>query len=170
MEPLTWAFIGTIIGTAVGAAASIFTTMITASNSRKLQESAASIERSEKAREFQRNNLLELQEALSVGMRLTWRAHLFDTKQPQKSNESDRTALLPEELNQQIFNSNRQLSILTERVINDQLRESIRDLRESMTKVLMVRAEDKSFLEMNKVRVLHKETMELLGKVLRENY
>lgn len=38
MEPLTWGFIGTLIGAIVGASASIFTTYINARNSSKIQE------------------------------------------------------------------------------------------------------------------------------------
>lgn len=87
MEPLTWAFVGTVIGALVGASTSIITTVITASNTQKLQQSAASLERLEKAREFQRSNLLELQEALCTGMRLIRRAHMFDTEQFQKGNK-----------------------------------------------------------------------------------
>ncbi|WP_338352643.1 hypothetical protein [Thalassolituus oleivorans] len=170
MEPLTWAFIGTVIGTVVGASASIITTVITASNARKLQQGAASLERSEKALEFQRNNLLELQDALSAGMRLIGRAHLFDTQQFHKGGKTGCTELLPEELNQELYNSNRELSILTERIINNPLRESIKNLRQTMTEVLMARAEHESFTAMKNAHASYEETMNLLGKVLREHY
>lgn len=170
MEPSTWAFIGTVIGTIVGASASIVTTMITAANARKLQQGAASLERSEKAREFQKNNLLELQVASSVGMRLTARAHLFDTKQFHKGRETGRTALLPEDLNQELHNSNRELSIFTERVVNDPLRESIKHLRQKMTEVLMARGEHESFSAIKSAHDSYEETMGLLGKALRENF
>ena len=78
MEPVTWGFLGTIVGTIVGASASIITTLITGRYSIKLQKDAISHERNERAREFQRNNLLELQNVLSSHMRLVTRAHLED--------------------------------------------------------------------------------------------
>jgi gas vesicle protein len=170
VEPLTWAFIGTVIGAVVGAGTSILTTVITSSNARKLQQSASILERFEKAREFQRNNLLNLQETLSVGMRLIVRAHLFDTEQFQKSEMDRRISLLPEELNQELLNSSRQLSILSERVSDDPLRKSIKSLRQSMTDVLMSRTEQESFAAIKVANTLFEETMGLLGKVLRENY
>lgn len=170
MEPLAWAFIGTVIGAVVGAGASIITTVITASNARKLQQNAATIERSEKAREFQKNNLLELQEALSVGMRLTVRAHLADVEAFRQGGGNGQTSLLPEELNQELFKSNRQLSILTERVADDALREAIKRLRQAMTDVLMAREENESFSALKKASSSFEKTMGQLGNVLRGNY
>ncbi|EKY4875663.1 hypothetical protein [Vibrio alginolyticus] len=170
MESLSWGFIGTIIGAVVGASASIFTSVIMASNARKLQLSAVSLERSEKAREFQRDNLLELQEALSYGMRLIGRAHLYDMEHFQKASENERVVLLPEELDQEIYNSSRQLSILTERIVNESLRKSIKRLRSLMTEVLMTRTEKDSLASINNAQTAYEDVMILLGKVLRDNY
>lgn len=85
MDAAIWGFIGTVVGTVVGASASILTTFINARNSARLQENADTLQRLERAREFQRTNLLELQEALSQHMRLIGRAHLEDVESFRKS-------------------------------------------------------------------------------------
>ena len=68
MEPLTWAFIGTILGTIVGASSSIITTVITAKNSSKIQRELDKYTREENFREFQRNNYLKLQDQINSPM------------------------------------------------------------------------------------------------------
>lgn len=79
-------------------------------------------------------------------------------------------ALLPEDLDQELYKSNRLLFMLTERVINNQLRESVKDLCKLMVVVLMARVEIESFTTMESANTLYEETMVLLGNVLRENY
>jgi hypothetical protein len=170
MEPVTWGFIGTLLGTVVGASASIATTFITANNSRKLQEGAESIERRERARDFQRNNLLELQEALSTSMRLIGRAHLEDVKSFRKNEDDNRSSLLSEDLNQDLMASSRALAILTVRVSDESLRESLRALRSEMNNVLMAKNEVESSSALQRCSSDFEKTMENLGVVLRSAY
>jgi gas vesicle protein len=170
MEPVTWGFIGTLVGAVVGASASIFTTLITGWNSRKLQKEAAVFERSERAREFQRNNLLELQDALTSGMRLIGRAHLEDVESFRKSKDDARRTFLTEELNQELLISSRNLAILTERIADDSLRESIKALRGEMTNVLMAKSASESDQSIQQVSSTFEKTMENLGVVLRGSY
>ncbi len=170
MEPVTWGFIGTLAGTIVGATASIATSIITARNSRNLQQDAASIERSQRAREFQRNNLLELQDALSSGMRLIGRAHLQDIESFRKSENEGQSSLLSPDLDQDLMISSRKLSLLTERIADQPLRESVNALRAEMTNVLMVRTEIESFSALERASSAFEKTMEHLGVVLRGSY
>ena len=170
MEPVTWGFIGTLVGTIVGASASIATTFITTSNSRKLKQDAASLERSERARDFQRNNLLELQEALSIGMRLIGRAHLEDINSLRKSENEGRNSLLSEELNLDLMISSRKLAILTERIADQSLRDSIKKLRTEMTNVLMAKTEGESLETLQWASSTFEQTMEKLGIILRSSY
>ena len=170
MEPMTWGFIGTLAGTIIGASVSIFTTIIAASNSRKLQKEAASFERLERAREFQRNNLIEFQDALSSGMRLIARAHIEDIESFRKNKNSSRSELLSEELNEDIRRSTRKLVILTERIANDLLREDIKKLRGEMSLVLIANNENESTATMHKAAITFEKTMVTLGTVLRESY
>lgn len=170
MEPVTWGFIGALAGTIVGASASIITTIITGWNSRKLQNDAVSLERSERTREFQRSNLLELQDALSTGMRLIGRAHIEDVESFRNSINNGRSSFLSEELNQELLISSRKLAILTERVADDSLRESIKALRNEMTSVLMAKTESESKSVLQYASSLFETTMENLGDVLRGSY
>ena len=170
MEPVTWGFLGTLAGVIVGAAASIGTTYITTRNSRLLQQDAASLERKEQAREFQRQNLIELQESLFNCMRLTGKAHLEDLESFRKSTNDGRSSLLTEELSQELMMSNRQIAILTERVADQKLRNSIQELRKNMTNVLMAKTEQGSYSELQVASNSFDEIMKNLGSVLRESY
>ncbi len=170
MEPVTWGFIGAIVGTIVGASASIITTLITGRYSRKLQQDAISHERSERAREFQRNNLLELQDVLSSHMRLVTRAHLEDIKSFRDSPNESQRPLLSDELDQELSLSNRRLTILTERVADDSLRESIKALSSEMFSVIIAKSESESNEAIQNLASMFKNTMESLGFVLRASY
>lgn len=170
MEPVIWGFIGALAGAIVGASASIVTTIITGWNSRKLQKDAASLERTERAREFQRNNLLELQDALSMSMRLIGHAHLEDVESFRRSANDGRDSLLSDELNQELLISSRKLAILTERVADDSLRDSIKALRNEMTNVLMAKTENESRSALQYASSMFVKTTENLGVVLRDSY
>ena len=170
MEPATWGFIGALVGTLIGASASIATTAITARNSRLLQQGASSLDRSERAREFQRNNLLELQDSLFSSMRLTGRAHLEDEEFFRKNDNEGGRSMLSEELSQELMMSNRKLAILTERIADQSLRESVQILRTGMTNVLLARTEDTSFGAFQSTTEIFEKVMKDLGVVLRSSY
>jgi hypothetical protein len=74
MESAIWGLIGTV----VGALASIGTTWLTTISSSKLQKEKAQEDRLERANAFQRETLLELQEALHDTLRLVSRAYIQD--------------------------------------------------------------------------------------------
>ena len=170
MEPVTWGFIGTLAGAVVGASVSTITTIITARNSRMLQQDAKSFERKEKAREFQRNNLIDLQEAITVEMRLIGRAHIEDMESFRKNANGGRIILLSEELNLELRNNSARLTILTERVASDSFRQNIKALRNNMTNVLLAKSENESLAAIQLVSNKFQETMEDLGVMLRESY
>ena len=85
MEPLTWGFIGTLVGTLVGAAASIITTHINARNAIKIQNDLENYKRQEIFREFQRDNYLKLQETFLKALRLVSLLHLEEIKKYKKT-------------------------------------------------------------------------------------
>jgi hypothetical protein len=170
MEPVTWGFIGTLVGAVVGASASIITTLITERNSSKLQQDAASLERSERARELQRSTLLEIQDALSSGMRLVGRAHLEDAESFRRSENDGKRPLLSEQLDQELLISNRRLALLTERIADDPLRESIKALHREMTNVLMARTESESEAALQYASSIFGKVMENIGVARRSSY
>lgn len=72
MEPAIWGFVGTLIG----AAASIITTVITSRNQVQLQKEYDLLERQERAQVFQRENLLKIQDTLQDALRFYGQAYL----------------------------------------------------------------------------------------------
>jgi hypothetical protein len=78
VDAAVWGFIGTILGAVVGASASVATTVIASKNAAAMQSQADSLDRSERSRAFQRDNLLATQEALQSVGRLVSRAFHHD--------------------------------------------------------------------------------------------
>lgn len=76
MEAALWAFLGAL----VGAAASIVTTWLNNTHAISRQRMADSLEREERARGFQRDNLLEVQEALETWIRFCARMLIEDQR------------------------------------------------------------------------------------------
>jgi gas vesicle protein len=170
MDAATWGVVGTLLGAVVGALASVLTTLITGWNTRKLQSHADSLSRLERSREFQRANLLDLQEALAQNMRLVARAHLEDLDHYRETPDAKFRPLLSESLDQELSESNRRLSLLTERLAHDQLRKSIKDLRDGFGRVLVARSAAESDSAFRAVVSGFEKPMEELGAVLRSYY
>ncbi len=169
MEPESWGFIGTIVGAVVGASASIITTKINSANAIRVQEKIEYNMRTERFREFQRNNLLELQDKLSIAVRLANKAYLEDLKKYDLTKEW-RESLLSHELDEGIANSFREISIITERIDDNQLRGEIISFKDAMSIFLL--EENYELTEQRQIDLNNKfqNVMPKLGKVLRENY
>ena len=169
MSPESWGFIGTLVGTIIGASVSILTTRISNKNAIQIQEDIVKNERKERCREFQRNNLLELQEKLFYAIRLVNKAYLEDLDNYKISNNW-RSSLLSPELDEEIGNCKRELSIKTERIGENELRNEIISLNKMITDFLLER---KYEIVEQKLKILSDTFMNMmpkLGKVLRENY
>lgn len=169
MDAATWGFVGALAGTVVGASASIVTTIISGWNANRLQECADALERTERARAFQRSNLLDLQDSLQDAMRLIGRAHHEDMLAARESSEWGKS-MLSEDVDQGILLANRRLAILTERVDNDELRSNLRKLRQTMTNCLTSSSELESMGSIRRASSEFESFMEKLGVVLRGNY
>ena len=169
MEPVTWGFIGTIIGTVAGASASILTTVIAQNNLRRIKKDEADFSREVKRREFQFNNLLKIQDVLSSSMRLVARAHLEDMENFRNGTIDNETSLLSEELNNEILLSNKELSVLSERIEDEALRTNIKMLRAKMTKVLVAQNAQESEESLRTLSFAFDESMADIGTVLRSS-
>ncbi|MBU1425530.1 MAG: hypothetical protein KKH12_03020 [Gammaproteobacteria bacterium] len=169
MDATTWGFVGALAGTVIGAAASIFTTLITNWNASRLQQNADSLERAERARSFQRDNLLELQVSIQDAMRLVGRAHHEDVVASKKSGGWGESKL-SEEVNQNIHLTNTKLSVLSVRVADDDLRSKLELLRRKITKCLFAKSEIEGEALILDALSEFNTFMEQLGKVLRSNY
>jgi len=126
MEAETSGFIGVLAGALVGATSSIVTTVLVARNARLLQQEASSIERTESAKEFQRNNLLELQGKLVTQMRLTVRRLSVFNKED---------GLIRVETLKEFIMVNQDIMILTERIADQPLRNRVHFITSIMTAV-----------------------------------
>ena len=128
MEPATWGFLGAIIGAIVGAAASIVTTIINSRKEVKIQKDLDLFKREEISREFQRNNLLKLQDVIHDYMRNIAKANIEDSRHF-KNEGAWQKNMLGEPLNEDIRLNTREIMILEERIINDKLRDDINKFR-----------------------------------------
>lgn len=165
MESALWGLLGTI----AGAAASIIATIITSRNSANLQISAAGLERIEKHRAFQRETLIDLQDALHDELRAASLVFQAD-EEAFRNGGTWGKQLLGNELNQQAHLAGRRTLLLAERVANDSLRKHVQSVRGIVTQILMAR--DRSTAESGMIMMVSEgnSAMEHIGKVLRTLY
>lgn len=169
MDSGMYGFLGTLIGAIVGASASIGATFIHSWQNSRIQIKGDDLQRVERARIFQRETLLRVQECIQDAMRNANQVHLLDIKL-YKQTRSWQTSLLGEELDQKVLNVNRELSMLTERISNDDLRNEINELRTILTSCLLSSSEEDSEYKLNIAMQKWQQVMEHIGKVLREYY
>lgn len=169
MESINWGLIGTLIGTLIGASVSIITTYLNNKNSFSIQKSNERFKREELFREFQRSNLLKLQDLILHSMRLVGKTHFADLMNYRKTNKWQ-SNLLDSDLDTDINESLRRLAIKIERIQNDQLRNEMKDIRSQMNECLLSKTYEIRKCELivltNSVDIV----MPKLGEVLRANY
>jgi len=169
MEPATWGFIGTILGTIVGASASIIATYLNGKNSLNIQKGTEKFKRDEIAREFQRDNLLKLQDEFVAGMRLIGRAHIESFSYYKKHNDWQ-GFILSDEVDTALNNMHQNFMKLTERVSNDKLRESIIDIRKDLASMRTYETEVENEQYIKKLADKYELLMTEIGVELRNNY
>jgi len=169
MEAGAWGFIGAISGAIVGAGASVLTSVINSRNAARMQHSANSLERAERARAFQRETLVNLQEGLQDLMRLVTRAHLADLAANRNTGGWGKN-MLPDDLSEEIRISNRNLAILLERIADDELRDDIKQLHGNINSVHTAKTKESAEARHMALAPLFQKSMEHLGAVLRQNY
>lgn len=169
MEPATWGFIGTIIGTIVGASASIFATYLNGKNNLNIQKSTEKFKRDELFREFQRDNLLKLQDELTIGMRLVGRVYM-ESFSYFKKNDGWKGFRLSDEVDTKISSTFQNLTKLTERVNDDELRQKIVEIRQGMESFSVAKTELENMDFINNLSEKYKKLMTDIGVELRRNY
>lgn len=168
-DPSFLAFIGVLVGTVLGTASSILTTYATAKNSLKIQSNSEKHRRENDFNIFQREQLLKLQKLFAKATRLHARAHLQDI------NQYKRTDQLSTEFDEDILNSNLELSLLVERVHDDNLRKSMREFRAQMTTLHMTapntsKSQHEDLTGLLDLAQAFEKLMEEIGKVLRDTH
>tara|TARA_Y100000780_G_C13673711_1_gene413385 strand:- start:287 stop:802 length:516 start_codon:yes stop_codon:yes gene_type:complete len=165
MEAALWGLLGTI----VGAAASIATTVIASKNAASLQFAAASHEREEQARAFQRDTLIELQDAVHDELRAITLLYMADEVAYRETGTWGRK-MLGEELNNQVRLAGRRTLLLSERISDENLRDHLKCLRSLLTEVQMAR--EAALAESTHIAAMSMgiSVMEHIGTVLRSLY
>src|SRR5262245_44774168 len=135
MDGAVWGLLGTI----VGAFASIATTFIAGRHAFNLQRRTSLFERLEKHRTFQRDTLLELQEAVHEALRMVARGYFEDLKALQAGTEWAH-AMVSDEVDQGILTANRKVTILIQRVADDELRAELQAVAAVITSVSMAKS------------------------------
>ena len=170
MESVTWGLIGTLIGTTVGASASIITTVLNARNSTKNQNNIEKYKRQENFREFQRTNCLKLQEIFPKVIRLTSLILLEDIKNYHKTGEWQKSEIDSENDNSFMI-EHRNLAIYLERIHNENLREELKKFAKKTSSVLRTSNKTESdVIMLDLVKKDYDRIMSNLGIELRKNY
>jgi hypothetical protein len=128
MESAVWGLIGTIVGALV----SIIKTWISSRSAFNLQNQVSSLEQLEKDRSFQRDTLLELQDALHDVARMSARLYFEDVALYKKSNEWGKS-YSSNDVNEGLMLANRRMSILIARVADNQLRSELKEIMKIIT-------------------------------------
>jgi len=139
LEPAIWGLIGTL----VGAFASIATTYIQSRHSEALRNVVTKEERDERRRAFQRETLIELQDVLHDLCRMVIRGHLEDNAHYRKTGAWGQN-LLSDEVNEGQRVLRGRAMLLTGRVSNEELRRSIRASLETLVSLSMARSYDEA--------------------------
>lgn len=169
MDSAVWGMIGTLAGAVVGSAASIFATWRASTVSYRMHDDKQKEERVERAKEFQRTTLLDLQEALYDAMRLSARAHHEDFM-AHKAGAEWAKGLLTDEVSQGTLAANRRIAILVERVADAALRLEVKALTQQMTSITMQTEQQVAERLLMQVTDEFNSVVERLGTVLRSYY
>lgn len=165
MDSAVWGLIGTL----VGALASIGTTFLTTRNAHRLQANAKENEHIERANAFQRQTLIDLQEALHDALRLTTQGHMQDCE-AHKGGMGWGKNMLDEPVNEDFRLAQRRVAILIERISEDGLRARIKGLMSLTVSVLLAQSEAEARSNMMQCYSAATEVMESVGTVLRRHY
>ena len=158
-----------LIGTLIGALASIGTTWITARNASTQQIAIAERARDEQNRTFQRETLLELQTAVSDILRLVSRAHFQDLVAFRSGTTWGRN-MLDDALDAEMGTTFRKISLLTARVVDDQLRQEIQQAVASAAHVSAAVDEQSAMGQLSIAMDAGSALMGRIGVNLRQQY
>jgi len=169
MNPAVWGFIGVLLGSIIGASASILTSIINTRNESKLQSKRERYQREERLKEFQRRNLLRLQDLLPHCMFLMNRAHIVDVNNA-KNQKKWREVLLSADLDGKIRISFRKLTIIIDRVSNEKLRKDLMVTHKYMGDYLFAKSEIEAECLLKKYTNNFSRLMAKVGIELRSTY
>lgn len=160
-----WGFIGTIVGACV----SILTAWLSINSNRLVQETKAKEERQERANAFQKDTLLEMQQCAHDVLRLVHRAYIEDCKSLHEGNPWQK-AMLSDELNESVRLALSKVSILVERIADDEVRLEVKTLTRIASQVMHAPSEPEAREHLEHSQVEGIRVFESLGRALRAKY
>lgn len=164
MDPMTWGFLGTIIG----AGTSIATTFINSSNSFRILIKTKEQAQKELKKSFQRETLIELQNELRTYILSCSRAYRSHIKLYNETGLWEE--LISENLDEDIFNLSSKLSILIQRISNERLRFNMIKLQTSATQCNKARDSREATEHHKNYLEFYEKIHEELGEELRSLY
>ncbi|MEJ5148951.1 hypothetical protein [Comamonas sp. MYb396] len=169
MDSAVWGMIGTLAGAVVGSAASIFATWRASAVSYRMHDDKQKQERIERAKEFQRVTLLDLQESLHDLARMVSKAHEEQDLAFKSSGEwkSDVLSAEVKELKRMAF---RKVTILVERVENAQLRSDVKDFKSYVSPQMSIQNQAEAQKLQHEMMEIFRPLIEKTGTVLRSYY
>lgn len=165
VNPAVWGLLGAV----VGALASVGTTWITNAHAAKLESQRAREVRAEIARAFQRQTLVDLQDALNTLARIALEHHRYDLSQLQEGAPWGESAPSMEMVDS-LVDSFREVGKLSERVAHEPLRVAVLVYRDMLTDTLSADSLEVANAMREKVREKFAEITVLLGEYLRSQY
>lgn len=165
MESAIWGLIGTI----VGATASLLATYLTNKHSAKLSAEARSEERLERFREFQRETLLELQAAIREVARTTFLIHLEDSKGC-LAGKNWGEGFVPDQLAEEDRIARGRVSIFSERVADESVRGVVKKIMSEVGIFMRATSKEEADRTLANITLGSIQANELVGKVLRDTY
>lgn len=164
MDSAAWGLLGTV----VGAVASIVTTWLTTRNATNLELKRAREDRSERARAFQQDTLTNLEDAIHDALRLMARAHIETDKAATRGVHWDKV-ILPDEIDEGFRLATRKVTLLVDRVSDDTLRYQVKLLMQIGTRVILARNKDESEVAMAQASEASPPVFERIGVLLRQH-
>lgn len=158
-----------VIGALVGALASIATTWLTNRHAASLQHQQASRERMARHRDFQRETIIALQEAIPEYLHFVSRAH-FEELRGLARGTAWGEMLLSDEVNYGCMVSARRTIILMERIANNELRSSLKEMHKKLGEVVMMHTKEGAEATLREATKLGLKALEELGVELRRQY
>lgn len=165
MDAAWWGFIGTVIG----ALASIGTTYLSNKSAIDLQNETSKNERRERHRSFQRETMLQLQDALHDAIRLIAKVHTEDKQAFSETGKWGKN-LLGDELSEGLRLANRKVMLLVERIADDSVRADVKNTMEMATNVTFCESQEQSEALLDRVFNESVVSIEKIGAALRSLY
>ncbi|WBL25096.1 hypothetical protein [Zunongwangia sp. HGR-M22] len=167
MNSELYGFIGTLVGTIVGASSSIFATLITNKGNSRNQRRIENFKNNLIVKELQRENCMQAQETMLNLLRFT-SLHLLDIINAEKNSNSP--VSFDEKVNEKCSENIRKLNLITQRFSNRKLADQIIEFRSLCSEFIMIDDKTQGFNLMSEVKNKYEIAFDKIGEELRKNY